>query len=217
MSNVIIRAFQTGDRESVRAICCDTADRGKPIEQFFPDRQCAADLLTAYYTDYEPSSTFVAEAGGQVVGYIEGCFDNRRYGLLMFWVLIPQALCKGFKNGVFFRREFWRMASAMLRNWRRLFVWRKDSFHSHQGHMHIGIVEGFRGQRIGQKLVEALCNYARTKGVAELTASAHDGNTTACRFFERLGFEVKDRYPMVMARGNIFEHYNSLLYVKKII
>ena len=217
MSNVIIRGFQAGDREAVRTICCDTADRGKPIERFFPDRQCAADLLTGYYTDYEPSSTFVAQAQGRVVGYIDGCFDNRRYGLVMFWILIPRALFQGFKNGTLFRREFWRMAGAMLGNWPRLFAWRKQSFHSHQGHVHISIAEGFRGQHIGEQLMEAFFNYARTKGVGEISASVHDGNTAACRFLERIGFEVKEHYPMVMARGDVWERYNSLLYVKKII
>ncbi|MBI4308856.1 MAG: GNAT family N-acetyltransferase [Candidatus Omnitrophica bacterium] len=216
MSNVIIRAFETKDRETIRAICADTADRGQPIERFFPDRECAADLLTGYYTDYEPSSTFVAEVEGRVAGYVQGCLDNRRYGLLMFWVLIPQALFKGFKNGTLFRRELWRMAGAMLRNWPRLFAWRKRSFHSHQGHVHISVAEGFRHQRIGQKLMEAFLDHAHTRGVEELTASVHDGNTAACRFFEQAGFKVNERYPMVMARENALERYNSLLYVKDI-
>ena len=38
---VVIRGFQAADREAVRAICCDTADRGRPIERFFSDRSFA--------------------------------------------------------------------------------------------------------------------------------------------------------------------------------
>ena len=69
--NIIIRKFEDKDRAAVRKICCDTADRGEPIERFFPDREVAADLLTGYYTDYEPSSTFVGEFQAQVVDVVQ--------------------------------------------------------------------------------------------------------------------------------------------------
>ena len=132
------------------------ADRGGPIENFFPDRDVAADLLTKYYTDYEPQSTFVALCDKRMVGYINGCMDNRRYGLVMFWLLMPSLLIKAFKRGIFFRPEIRQMFGGMLKNWRRIFVWRKKSFHSHQGHLHIGIARDFRGQQVGRNLVEYL-------------------------------------------------------------
>ena len=62
------------------------------LKIFFPDRDVAGDLLTKYYTDYEPQSTFVAECDGRLIGYINGCMDNRRYGLVMFWILMPALL-----------------------------------------------------------------------------------------------------------------------------
>ncbi len=214
--NIIIRKFEGKDREEVRRICCDTADRGEAIEQFFPDREFAADLLTCYYTDYEPESAFVAESSSGVVGYVQGCCNNRRYGLVMAWILIPQAVVKGFKRGVFFRAELWQIVRAMLCNWRRLFVWRKTSFDSHQGHIHIGIAKECRGRQVGKQLVEAFLKYAQTQGLNEITASVHEGNSAACQFFSRLGFVVRERYPMIMAQGNKLECYHSLLYVKKI-
>src|SRR4051812_28964515 len=130
-----IRPFNKADRNVIRKICCDVADRGEPIENIFPDREFAADLLTSYYTDYEPESSFVAEADGQVVAYINGCMDNRRYGLAVLFLIVPKLLIKGLMRGVFFRHEFKQMVKAMLKNWRRIFIWRKQSFHSHQGHL----------------------------------------------------------------------------------
>ncbi len=216
MSNVFIRNYTAFDREAVRTICIDTADRGEPIDRFFSDRECAADLLTKYYTDYEPASIFTAVADGRVVGYVFGCFDNRRYGLVMLFIILPLVLIKGFKRGLFFERQTWHLILGMLKNCRRLFAWRKESFHSHQGHMHIGIARGFRGQRIGGQLTAALLDFARAQGVEEITASVHDSNHEACRFFEYLNFVVKERYPMVVWAGNNLEHYHSVLYVKKI-
>src|SRR5271157_920746 len=114
MNNINIRPYKVQDRAALRMLCCDVADRGEPIENFFHDRDLAADLLTKYYTDYEPQSTFVAECDGCLVGYINGCMDNRRYGLVMFWLLMPSLLVKAFKRGLFVRREFWQMAAGIL-------------------------------------------------------------------------------------------------------
>lgn len=213
MFNVIIRPFEVKDLQEIRVICCDVADKGDPIDQIFIHRNLAADLLTGYYMDFEPESTFVAEHEGKIVGYIQGSLDNRRYGLAMFFIVVPMALIKALKGGVFFDRSFWIVAGAMFRNWPRLFSWRKKSFHHHQGHIHLGIVKAFRHQQVGQALLAKFLSHAREHGAGEVTASVHDGNAAACRFFERNGFEVVESYPMVMPH----EEYRSLFYVKKII
>jgi ribosomal protein S18 acetylase RimI-like enzyme len=216
MNKIDIRPYQAVDRAALRTLCCDVADRGEPIERFFPNREVAADLLTKYYTDYEPQSSFVAISDGRLVGYINGCMDNRRYGLVVFWLLMPPLLVKAFKQGVFFSPEIGQMFRGMLKNWRRIFVWRKKSFHSHQGHLHIGIATDARGQQVGQNLVKTLVEYACGSGLTELTASVHDANTAASKFFEAQGFVVRERNPMILIRDGKEEHYHSLLYVKTI-
>jgi len=216
MNNINIRPYNLKDRAALRMLCCDVADRGGPIENFFPDRDLAADLLTKYYTDYEPQSTFVAECDGRLVGYINGCMDNRRYGLMMFWILIPLLLVKAFKRGIFFRRETQTMIKGMCKNWRRIFVWRRKSFSSHQGHLHIGITQDGRRQQTGRQLVETLVNYAARLGVGQLEASVHDANKAASVFFEAQGFVICQRNPMIMMREGKEAHYHSLLYVKTI-
>lgn len=216
MNNINIRPYSPKDRAALRMLCCDVADRGGPVENFFPDRDLAADLLTKYYTDYEPQSTFVAECDGRLVGYINGCMDNRRYGLVMFWLLVPALLVKGLEKGIFFRREIRQMAAGMIKNWRRIFVWRKKSFSSHQGHLHIGITKDARHQQVGRKLVSTLVDYATLLGVGELAASVLDANKAAGIFFEAQGFVIRERYPVIMTRGGKEEYYHSLLYVKTI-
>ena len=99
-------------------------------------------------------STFVAICDDRLVGYINGGIDNRRYGLVMFWILMPALLLKAFKRGVFFLPEVHQLLRGMLKNWRRAFAWRKKSFHSHQGHLQIGISGDFRGRQVGRNLVK---------------------------------------------------------------
>jgi ribosomal protein S18 acetylase RimI-like enzyme len=214
--NIIIRKFTASDRQALRWLCYNVADRGSPLQAAYFDKELVLDLLTSYYTDFEPQLTFVAEVSGEIVGYVNACSDNRHYGLVMFWFIIPKAVLKGFKRGVFFRREFWQLIKTMLRNWRRLLTWRKASFHSHQGHLHIGISPSYQKQQVGQRLMGALCDYAKKVGIDELTASVHSSNPAACRFFERLGFSIKGSYAMVAPRGEGIEAYYSIYYVKKI-
>ncbi len=216
MSNVIIRPFTPEDRQSVRDICADTADKGEPVENFFPDRESLTDLLCGYYTDFEPGSVLVAEDNGRIIGYILGCFDNRRYGLAMMFVILPKAMVKAFCRGVFFSRQFWGIVSGMLRNWPRLLSWRKQSFHSHEGHLHIGVAKAARHLHIGSQLVDGFLTYARTQHVKTLSASVHSGNTAAMRFFEKCQFELTERFPMVMYANGEYVQYHSLHYVKKI-
>ena len=216
MNKINIRAYQAEDRQALRTLCCDVADRGESIENFFPDRDVAADMLTKYYTDYEPQSTFIAQSDGRLIGYINGCMDNRRYGLAMFFLLMPAVLIKAFKRGLFFRPEICQLLAGMLKNWRRIFVWRKKSFHSHQGHLHIGIMKDFRGQQVGGNLINALVDHAQGVGIGELAASVHDANKAAGAFFEAQGFVIRERYPMILIRDGKEEQYHSLLYVKTI-
>src|SRR5208283_1721558 len=112
--NINIRPYKAEDRAALRMLCCDVADRGGPVENFFPDRDLAADLLTKYYTDYEPQSTFIAQCDGQMVVYINGCMDNRRYGLVTFWLIMPLLLAKAFKRGIFFQSQVQQMLGGML-------------------------------------------------------------------------------------------------------
>jgi ribosomal protein S18 acetylase RimI-like enzyme len=216
MSNVILRKFEKFDRDAVRSICCDTADCGSPIDGIFSDRQLAADLLCSYYTDYEQEAAFVAESDGRVIGYALGCMDNRRYGLVMFWILIPKALLKAFKRGSFFSKAAGGMFFCTLLNWNRIFEWRKNSFHSHQGHLHIGIAKDSRGQEVGQKLIGKILEHSKECHLYEMTASIQDSHTMACSFFEQQGFEIKEKHPMSLSRDGEVERYHSLLYVKKV-
>ncbi len=91
----------------MRQICCDTADAEKPVENFFPDREVFADLLTDYYTEFEPQSTFVADNGGEVVGYTTGCPDTKHFLHIMKRRIVPMIFFKALLRARFgIRRRF---------------------------------------------------------------------------------------------------------------
>ncbi len=212
-----IRPYAFADRSELRQLCADNADRGGPIEGIFPDREIAVDLLTMYYTDYEPESTFVAVADGKIVGYVQGSMDNRRYGLATMFLVVPRVLLKALIRGTFLNRRCWQFLGVAFMNWPRLFSWRKESFHSHQAHGHLTIDASWRQAGVGRQLVDVIEQHARQKGVGALTASVHSSNVSACRFFEHIGFQARFKYPTVLSRGGVVEHYEAILYVKDLV
>ena len=51
-----IRKYREKDRKAIRDISVKTSFLGNPIEFFVNDKELIADVLTRFYTDYEPES-----------------------------------------------------------------------------------------------------------------------------------------------------------------
>lgn len=183
-----IRPYEARDRTAVRRICCDTADRGGPIESIFHDRELVADLVTRYYTDYEPETSWVAESDGQVVGYLTGALDTTRQQRVMVRKILPAAIASAIRRGVFRRKETWRLAALMLRNAFSFFSPRRLDLRRWPAHLHIDIQDGYRGARVGQRLMTEFENAVRRHGLPGIHASVRGDNSKACAFFEKMGY-----------------------------
>ena len=100
-----VRKYRPSDRESVRALCCETGFLGNAIDPVFEDRELFADFLTDYYLRYEPESAFVVTKGDTLHGYILG---SRHPGKHQFHSL--------FQNLVY--------GSRIVRRYQMRFAWR---------------------------------------------------------------------------------------------
>lgn len=213
--NVIIRPYQVSDRPVIRQICADTADRGRPVENFFSDREVFADLVTVYYTDLEPGSLWIAEADSQVIGYLSGCLDSRRYLRLIACLITPKVILRALLRGVFLRRQTYRFISAMLKSCKLGGLNRPElSFDKYPAHLHIDIKDGFRGKQIGQRLMESFFAQAKSRCIPGMYLTVHQDNAPARKFFEKMGFHLLNRYPMMMPENGGFKINYSALYIK---
>ena len=88
---VRIRAYRKSDRATIRRLCCDTGFLGGPVEALFQDRELFADLFTRPYLEYEPEWAFVAEADGQVAGYVLGSVC-RHFDRVLIWTVLRTTL-----------------------------------------------------------------------------------------------------------------------------
>ena len=210
-----IRSYQAADRSSVRRICCDTADRGEPVERFFTDRELFADLVTRYYTDAEPQSLWVAEHEGRVIGYLTGCLEPRRYQWVMGCRILPAALMKAIRRRTWQSPQTWRILWGGWRTWHRggppWAVLRR-----YPAHLHVNIELPFRDQRVGQRLVERFLEQARTVRVSGAHVAVRSDNPRACRFFERMGFTEFARVSVVFPQGDSYHVHDTVFYGRRL-
>ena len=213
-TELVVRQYERRDREAVRRLCCDTADRGRPIEPLYDDREVFADLVTRYYTDYEPDATWIAEWHGQVVGYLTGCADSRRYRRVMRWWVAPLAVMRAIGRGALCSRQSWRWARAALHT-----SW-EGKLHSpdsrYPAHLHINIQEAFRGQQIGQHLVERFLDQMLTMRSRGVYAAIRSDNIRSRAFFERFAFTELSRYQVFVPNGSSLHAHETVIYGKQL-
>ncbi len=198
-----IRLYEPRDRAVVREICCDTADAGNPVERFFPDREVFADALTRYYTDLAPEATWIAEDAGQVVGYLTGCFDTRRFLRAMAFRIGPAAFFKALGRGSLWHPLTWRLflaqfcrASAPLADSSNTsttasegaYPTTRNLLKEYPAHVHINLCQTARGGGVGEQLLEAFLRQAKEAGIAGVHANVSEGNAGGRKFFEKFGF-----------------------------
>jgi GNAT superfamily N-acetyltransferase len=196
MDQVLIRKYRPEDRIRVRRIAWDTAFIGRPASAFFADRQLLEDMLTGYFTDYEPESCFVAESGSEVIGYLLGCRDSRTLDRVSLRYIVPQLLKKVIMNNTLVRSKNiifgWHMLTSLIRGE----LSAPDFSAGYPATMHINIQDGFRRAGIGSRLMDAYLAYLRShdvRGVRLATFSPDAGKFFCNRGFTLL-FQKARRY-----------------------
>ena len=207
-----IRNYQPVDRSAVREIACDTADAGGPVERFFHDRPVFADVLTRYYTDYEPGSLWVADCEGQVVGYLTGCFDTRREKRVTGRRILPRVIAGAIGRGVLWHGDAWHLLAAFAGTVVLGGVPHPIDLTAYPAHFHINVREGFRGRGLGPQLVEAFMQQADRAGVRGIHVVTRGDNAAGRRFFEKIGFKLLFEKPLVLPAKAWFKRTSTAVY-----
>jgi ribosomal protein S18 acetylase RimI-like enzyme len=190
--NILIRKYNSllsSDREAVRKLAVDTADIGNPAESIWDYREPVADILTGYYTKYEPESIFVAESDGEIIGYIMGSVRTKsHYDLYSNFIIIPSAILKAIFQGALFDRQSWRLLCTGLCSFQMEMLITPKMMDEYPAHIHVNIKQGHRGANLGQRLISTYENYIRESGIKGVHARVRGDNERGRRFFERVGF-----------------------------
>lgn len=204
-----IRKFKDSDRDGIRKIATSTVT-GYPRS----DLQLVADLLTNYYTNYEPEHLLVAETNGRVVGYLSGCFNSSRCRWIKGTRVIPKAIAKALLRGELGWKEVRYLGSF-------LYVVFKGGLRNappsgYPAHFHINIAKDWRGEGLGTKLANEYLSMLKESGISGVYVRVRHNARRASRFFQSLGFRRKGSYPILVAEGNEFRTSRSKIYTKKL-
>lgn len=184
-----IRSYRASDREAVRRLCCETGFLGEPIDPVYEDRQLFADFLTTYYTDWEPESSFVVEADGEICGYLLGSRKPLRNQIYSFWQnvsLFFKAVSRYFRYNERSRRFIiW----TLTHGWREV-----PAAPRRVPHFHINLLPEARKMSTTRGLMSAYLSYLYRRGEKRVygqivTFESRRGE----KLFERYGFKVLNR------------------------
>lgn len=207
-----IRKFRSEDRERVRRLACRNA-RGYPGK----NASWIADILTGYYTDFEPEHLLIAERGSQMVGYLAGCFDSNRSRWVKAFRVIPRAIGQALIQGEISYLElryFGSLLSAAIHNLAKGF--RSLTPKGFPAHFHVSIRDAARGRGVGTMLVEKFLEDLREEEVEGVYARVREDNEAGLGFFQSLGFRKMRSYRIALYDGEKVEHSRSVLLVKKL-
>ena len=183
------RGFAAGDRADVRRLALACADWRVFPACLAKHSEWIADLLTRYYTDFEPQSGLVAvDPSGAVVGYLLGCRSTARRDRVVAWRVLPRVVLRAVLSGALLACPWPRLALDGLRSRR---AGRRDEralSGSYPAHLHLGVDPDVRGRGIGRALVERFAAEAARAGVPGISASVLLPNDAGRAFFAACGF-----------------------------
>jgi ribosomal protein S18 acetylase RimI-like enzyme len=184
-----LRPYQPADRARVRELCCDTGFLGTPIDPVFEDRELFADYLTAYYTDWEPESSFVLLVNGEIRGYLLGSRRPWRQQLYNLWNNIAL-----FLRGIV-RYPRYRAASKKFVHWILRQAWREvPAAPRNTAHFHFNLLPDARSVAHTRALTDMFLQYLHAHGEKRVFGQVVVfEDRRGAKMFERYGFRVLNK------------------------
>ena len=189
MKRFEIRKFQPADRARIRELCCETGFLGKPIDPVFEDRELFADYLSAYYTDWEPESSFVLLVNGEIRGYLLGSRHPLRQQLYNLYNNVSL-----FLRGILRYRRY-NTASKKFVQWILCQAWREvPASPRRTAHFHINLLAEARSVTNARTLTDSYLKYLHDCGERRVFGQmVVFDDRRGTKMFERYGFKVLNK------------------------
>lgn len=179
---ISVRKYEKKDFDSVRFTCLNSTgeDFGPVVSEFILHTFCD------YYIEHEPENCFVLDDDGKAVGYIICTENYDNYKEIFDKEYLPLNKHLGEE------RYKWAMESTILQN-----KYKSD----YPAHLHIDILPEYHRQGWGGKLLTALFDHLRSKGIKGVMLTAGKENLNAGSFYKKYGFEQLEIYDTDVAFG----------------
>ncbi len=185
---ISIRKFRIQDKQDIRRIVYGAALIGEPASVFFDGKEIISDALTLYFTDYEPESSFVAEAGGKIVGCLTGVKNKSAEEEILNNKICPHLLWGALASGVFFKKKnvifVLNLLTSAIKGEFRMPNFSKE----YPASLHINIDKEYRGLGIGARLIDAYLSYLKEEAITAVHLATM--SEESAQFFLKHGFEL---------------------------
>jgi len=165
---------------------------GDPVDPLFCDRDVFADFFTRYYTDWEPENVVVAEAEGNIVGYLTACLRYRLYPWVQMMLvaagIAPKVVLR-LGAGRYDRRSIrflvWFLLKSFAETPRRPAA---------AAHFHINLLPAWREGKASRKLIFSFLDSLPRLGIKRVYGQIQTyAHRRPPKVFQRYGFELFDR------------------------
>ncbi|MFG1774251.1 GNAT family N-acetyltransferase [Nocardia salmonicida] len=191
-----VRGFKDSDRAELRLLF-GRAGQGSPTESLWGHTDSEAAVYLDPYMESEPESLFVAEEGGELVGYLTGCVSTVAFPSEDTRIADALRRYRPFRTRqavVFFGRSTVDVLGAAIR---RTVTAGEFDDPRWPAHLHINVAPEARGTGAAAGMM----NLWLDRLVAERVPGCHlqtlVENVRAVRFFERMGFTPHGETPTV--------------------
>ncbi len=182
----VIRPYQASDRDALRQIAYDTALMGRSADAFFEGEEFLKDALTAYFTDHEPESSWIAEVDGAIAGYVIAARDESRMWKCFLLRILPELLVEFLRSGMIFKVTNLRLVKGVIAGWFSGELKAPDLSKEYPAVLHINIKDGLRGAGAGTALLNVLLDSFRRDGVKGIRLATMSDKGAS--FFKKNGF-----------------------------
>lgn len=194
---VVIRRFEDADRQPLRDLF-DHAGDSSAVEQLWGHADSEAAVYLLPYIEREPESLLLADDGGRLVGYLTGCRDSAQFpseSERMDQAITEHKLLFRPRTLAFFLRSLGDLAVSRVRREEKISGEFADP--RWPAHLHIAVVEEYRGKGVAEQLMGTWLRLLDEEGVRGCYLQTLVENVRAVRFFERMGFTPHGATPAV--------------------
>lgn len=166
-----IRKYEEKDYENVCYTCLHSED------DEMCESMCEFVLHTfcEYYIEKEPENCFVLDDDGRAVGYVICAENYDRFQKIFDKEYLPKVF------GLGEDRIEWAKTAYIL----------QGKFSSeYPAHLHIDLLPSYQRMGFGGKLLAALFEHLRAKGISGVMLTTGVRNITANNFYKKYGFET---------------------------
>ncbi|MFD3464189.1 GNAT family N-acetyltransferase [Nocardia fluminea] len=191
-----VRGFKDSDRAEMRLLF-ERAGQGSPTEALWGHADSEAAVYLDPYMELEPESLFVAEKGGELVGYLTGCVNTVAFPSEDTRIAEALRRYRPFRTRpalVFFSRSTVDVLGAAIR--RKATAGEFDNSRW-PAHLHINVAPEARGTGAAAGMMDRWFDRLLVEQVPGCHLQTLVENARAVRFFERMGFAPHGGTPAV--------------------